>query len=49
MLKAQKEAGLMNKGKLKRGKELPRSQGDTTEAPTLSDIGISKSLSSRAN
>ncbi len=48
MLKVQKEAGLMNKGKLKCGKELPQSQGDTTEAPTLAEVGISKTLSSRS-
>ncbi len=48
MLKAQKEAGGMNKGKLKQGKKLPQSHDETTEAPTLSDMGITKSMSSRA-
>ncbi len=38
----------MNKGKLKQGNDLPQSRDATTEPPTLSDMGISKSMSSRA-
>ncbi len=51
MLKAQKEAGLMNKGAMGnpngQGAKLVRSQGNTAQ-PTLADIGINKTLSSRA-
>ncbi len=50
MLKAQKEAGLMNKGASEpnTNRGTTQSQGDTASPPTLADIGISKSMSSRA-
>jgi hypothetical protein len=48
MLKAQRKSGGMKKGKLKRGTEVPQSHDATTEAPKLSDMGITKSIFSRA-
>ena len=38
----------MNKGRLKQGIELPQSHDATTAIPTLAEVGITKSMSSRA-
>jgi len=48
MLKDQKDAGGMNKGKLKQGQNSPPSHDGSAEAPTLSDMGITHNMSSRA-
>jgi hypothetical protein len=38
----------MNKGQLKQGSELPQSHDATTAIPTLAEVGIIHSMSSRA-
>lgn len=52
ILKAQKESGGMNSGAKMNGKDedgnFRRSHHETAEAPKLSDMGITKSMSSRA-
>lgn len=49
MLKDQREAGLMNKGGGdKKSEDYHRSHGATSDLATLEEVGISKSMSSRA-